>query len=78
MSKPKSSWVDITDILTDKGVEALKAGKDIGFTVGQVLVFDYEGSKTNFRITRMDRNKGRMWGKEIQLYHPDDVEVVDK
>jgi hypothetical protein len=78
MSKPKRKWVDITDLLTLDGVEALRNGKDIGLTVGQVLKFDYEGSETYLRLVRLDRRRGKLWAKEVQLYNPEDVEVVDK
>jgi len=80
MSRSKSNWIDITDILTDKGVEALKAGKDVGIRAGQVLRFKQEisGTPTDMKITRMDKKTGRVWGKETRLYDSDDVEVVDK
>ena len=79
MSKPsKRKWVDITDLLTEKGVEALKAGKDIGLKVGQVLRFDFEGSGTNVRLMQLDQRHGKLWGKEVQLYREDEFKVVDK
>lgn len=74
----RQHWVDLTDLLTEQGIEAMKAGKDIGINVGQILKFDYEGSGTNFKVMRLDRKRGKLWGREVELYKPEDVEVVDK
>lgn len=76
-SKPsKRKWIEL-DILTEQGTEALKAGKDVGMKAGQVLKFDYEGSETWVKLTRLDRHTGKVWGQEVQLYTPDEVEVKD-
>lgn len=78
MSKPsRRKWDDITDMLTPQGIEALKAGKDIGLSVGQVMRFDYEGSETSVKIMRLDRTTGKMWGKEIELYTADEVPSME-
>lgn len=67
MSKPsRRKWEDITDMLTPQGVEGLK--------VGQVLVFDYEGSQTHLRITRKVRN--RVWAKEVRFYTDKEVAAM--
>lgn len=75
-AKRESSWADISDVLTDKGLEVLKAGeKDkLPFKIGQLLIFDYEGSKTKLKIMRMDKRSGKVWGKEIILHKPEDLE----
>lgn len=36
--------------------------------VGTVLTFDYEGSKTHIKITKIDRKNKKCWGEHIQLY----------
>lgn len=75
----RQHWIDITDILTEKGVEVLKAGQlDLfPFKMGQMLMFDYEGSRTNLKITRLDVRRGRLWAREVKLYDAKDVEIVD-
>ena len=62
------SWQDISDILTVKGKKNLQ--------VGQVLIFDYEGSPIHLKIMR--KYKGKVWAKEIYLYKLSEVEIVDK
>jgi hypothetical protein len=74
----RQQWQDITDLLTPKGIEAMKAGTDIGFNVGQVLTFDYEGSPNHLKVMRLDRKKGRLWAKEVRLYKEEDFEIVEK
>jgi hypothetical protein len=77
MSKPsKRKWIEL-DILTEKGTEALKQGKDVGLKEGQVLKFDYEGSETHVKLMRLDKRTGKVWGKETRLYEVDDLEVID-
>lgn len=62
------SWIDLTPELTIKGQKELKTG--------QILGFDFEGSKTWLRIMR--KAKGKIWAKEIDTYTPDQVDIVDK
>ena len=61
------TWIDLTPELTLKGQEELKTG--------QILGFDFEGSKTWLRIMR--KAKGKVWAKEIDTYTPDQVDIVD-
>lgn len=61
-------WIDLSEDLTEQAM--------VDFQVGQILGFDYEGSKTWFRVMR--KRNGKLWVKEITTYHPDQVEVVDK
>lgn len=61
-------WVDLTKDLTKKGREELKTG--------QILGFDFEGSKTWLRIVR--KSKGKVWAKEIETFRPEEVDIVDK
>ncbi|UOF80581.1 hypothetical protein [Caudoviricetes sp.] len=51
---------EITDILTAEGV---RSGD---FKKGQMLKFEYEGSVTCIKITRIDRKNGRAWGEHIE------------
>ena len=63
-----AKWHDITDILTPKGIKNLK--------VGQVLLFEFEGSETQIKIMR--KQKGKVWAKEVYLYKEDEVFIKDK
>ena len=62
------SWVDFTNDLTKKGQRELK--------VGQVLMFNFEGSETHLKIMR--KKNGKVWVKEVYLYKPEEVQVRDK
>lgn len=67
-----SKWEDITDILNKKGQRQLQ--------VGQVLIFDFEGSATHLKIMR--KRYGKVWAKKTYIYTPeeadDEVMVVPK
>lgn len=63
-----AAWEDMTDTLTDWAKENLK--------VGQVLIFDFEGSSVHIKIMR--KYKGKVWGKRTYLPLADEVEVKDK
>jgi hypothetical protein len=63
-----AKWHDITDILTKKGIDKLK--------VGQVLMFEFEGSETQIKVMR--KANGKVWGKEVYLYKEDEIFVKDK
>lgn len=60
-------WEDITAELTTKGKNDLK--------VGQVLIFDFEGSKLYLKIMR--KRHGKVWAKRVELHRPDEVETDD-
>lgn len=62
------AWIDITPDLTKEGIRKLK--------VGQVMVFDFEGSKTYLKVMR--KRNGKVWVKNNYLYHPDEVEIKDR
>lgn len=51
---------EITDILTADGI---RSGE---FKKGQLLKFEYEGSVTCIKITRLDRKNGKAWGEHIE------------
>ncbi len=59
-----SSWLDITEDLTKKGQRELK--------VGQVLIFDFEGSPIHLKIMRKYKNK--VWAKKTYLYTPEEAD----
>lgn len=50
---------EITDLISDKGIMELK--------VGQVLGFNYEGSVTRIKVTKIDRKNMRIWGEHVDL-----------
>jgi hypothetical protein len=64
----KAKWENLTDMLTLRGLEELQ--------VGQILIFDYEGSKIYMKIMR--KRHGKLWAKEITTYNPDQIDIVDK
>ena len=64
----KALTEEISDIFTPEGAKKVK--------VGQVLVFDYEGSKTHLKITK--KALGRIWAKHINLLRMDEVSIMDR
>jgi hypothetical protein len=50
---------EITDLISQQGMIKLRRG--------QVLKFNYEGSITAIKITRIDRKNWRIWGEHIAL-----------
>lgn len=47
------------------------------FSAGQTLTFRQDdGSMITYKITRI--KDYRMWGKEIRLYRPDEIKIVNK
>ncbi len=61
---------EITDVISDEGFDRLK--------VGNVLTFDYEGSRSDYKITRMNKTNRRIWARQIKTYDPSEVGIVDK
>lgn len=57
------AWDNISDVLTEEGEQRLE--------VGQVLMFDYEGSRIDMKIMR--KTKNGVWAKQIKTYDPDDI-----
>jgi hypothetical protein len=58
------SWEEISDILTPEGIKKLK--------VGNVLTFDFEGSKTTLKIMKVPGN-GNVWAKQVYLVSEEDM-----
>jgi hypothetical protein len=44
--------------------------------VGQVLIFDYEGSRNEYKVMRV--GKGKCCVRPVTLYLPDEVKIVEK
>jgi len=61
---------EIGSEFTPEGIAKLK--------VGQLLRFNFEGSITEFMITKLNRKSGKVWVKDAKTYHPDHVQVEDK
>lgn len=49
------AWLELTNDLTPKAIKGLK--------VGQVLMFDFEGSPNYLKIMRKQR--GKIWAKRL-------------
>ena len=49
------SWLNLTNDLTKKAIREFK--------VGQVLIFDFEGSPVHIKI--MAKKDGKIWGKRL-------------
>lgn len=61
---------EISDILTDKAFKDLK--------VGQILMFNYEGSRNDYKITKINRKSKKCWAKKVTTYSTDQVNIDDK
>lgn len=61
---------EISDILTDKAFKDLK--------VGQILMFNYEGSRNDYKITKINRKSKKCWVKKVTTYSTDQVNIDDK
>lgn len=62
------TWIDLTPELTEEGKARVN--------VGNVLIFKQNDVKTYLKIMR--KYKGKVWAKEIYLYRPDQIEIIDK
>lgn len=61
---------EISDILTDKAFKDLK--------VGQILMFNFEGSRNDYKITKINRKSKKCWAKKVTTYSTDQVNIDDK
>jgi len=61
--KENLSDMMIDRFYTDRGEDGQYKHK-----VGTVLKFDYEGSHTYIKITKIDRKNKKLWGEHIKLY----------
>jgi hypothetical protein len=62
MSVP-SEWENMTDIFKPEAIEKLNEG--------EILSFDYEGSRNDYRIVQI--KNGEVWGKKVTTYTPDEA-----
>lgn len=60
---------EISDILTDKAFKELKQG--------QILMFNFEGSRNDYKITKINRKAKRCWVRKVNTYSTDDVNIED-
>jgi len=59
---------ELTEAFTEEGISKL--------TTNQTLTFILDGVSTSYKIKRI--KDGRIWAKEIRLYHPDEIKIEDK
>lgn len=64
MGKLMAKWEDITGDLTKKGQRELN--------VGQILMFDFEGSPIHLKIMR--KRHGKVWAKRTYAYTPEEAD----
>lgn len=64
------AWIDMTNELTPFAIQSLE--------IGQVLMYEYEGSPLHIKIMR--KKNGKVWGKQlkVRLMKPDEVQWKDK
>jgi hypothetical protein len=78
---------DITEILTEKGLEALRAGRVVNLgtddapmllKAGTVLKMKQQlsGKETHLKLKRLDRKRGKLWAEEITLLKDEEAQAV--
>lgn len=55
-----AKWIEIGSEFTPEGLAKLKAG--------QVLVYEFEGSKTELKIMRINKKSHKLFAVETKLY----------
>lgn len=60
------AWIDISEGLHPKMIESLKPGEKRTFT------FEKDGVKTNYRLIRLDKKRGKVWTEIVPLYTPEE------
>jgi hypothetical protein len=58
---------EITDMMADKAYVAKDEDGEFVFHEGKVLKFNFEGSITTLKITKIDRKNKRMWAEHVEL-----------
>ena len=61
--------MEITDVLSKKGINRLKTG--------QILMFKNDKKRTDIKITKLDKKNKRAWGKEVKTYAPKEIKEID-
>jgi hypothetical protein len=64
----QTKWENITDILTEDGAEKIE--------VGQVLIFNYEGSPLHLKIMR--KRLGKVWAEKTHLYNQEEYDAIKR
>lgn len=59
---------EIGNEFTKEGLAKLK--------VGQVLVYDYEGSRTELKITKINRKSHKLYVQEVKLYTDEEIDAL--
>ena len=59
---------ELTEAFTEEGISKL--------STNQTLTFMLDGVSTSYKIKKIKDN--RIWAKEIILYRPDEIKIVDK
>ncbi len=85
---PAQKWQELTDLFTEKGIEAIRNGvvislgkdengDDMLVKVGNVLKFRQElsGKVTSLKIMRIDKVRGKVWAKEIEMMDAEQAEM---
>lgn len=65
-----SNSEEISDILTDKAFKELK--------IGQILMFSFEGSRNDYKITKINRKSKKCWAKKVTTYSTDEIDIDSK
>lgn len=62
---------EITDLFADNAYDKIdpKTGKHV-FRTGKILRFEFEGTLTTIKVTKINRIARRMWGEHIELTDP--------
>lgn len=58
-------WEEISELLTDKAKKELKTG--------QVLIFEQEGSKVEWKVRRIDRKRNKFYIAPVYLMTPEEL-----
>lgn len=60
-------WEEISDIFTAEGLQKVK--------VGQIFIFDYEGSKINLKVKRI--RDGKVYAERVRLYEQHEMKEME-
>lgn len=56
----KDKSIDMSEAFTPGGINKLKQG--------QVLIFNFEGSKNEYKITKINKKSSKVWARPTTLY----------
>lgn len=62
------AYIDMTSEFTEEGIARLKEGNMVGF-------MQADGVRQDYKIMRIE--DGRVFGKKIKTYLPDEIEVTE-